>query len=370
MGWTRASFSDSQPASFTTLEKQALLITTLLLLPLIAYSIYATRNGIAGERIGGIYIMTDSTGYVNEAQHFVMPLLAGLALATRFHWLNLFPVALYVGYRAWFGWSRWTILLFLLMMTLAYCWYHRKKWVPVWSVVAAVPILIVFNLLGQNRDTVKQFFSGQRIVTVETNPGMSREEKLKKHLDTQDFANFDYLAYVVSVIPERTQEYTYGLEYLQLFTEPIPRILWKGKPVGAPVRTINIGAYGNFTGLTVSLCGIGWMDGGWIGLFITMWIVGGALGAAHRWFWNHTENRLGAMFYLTALAMVPQWYRDGGISIFKFLLFTLFPIVLWIATHWWLGQRLVPSFSVTFPRGTSLRAIEPETANESKLLKA
>jgi hypothetical protein len=85
---------------------------------------------------------------------------------------------------------------------------------------------------------------------------MSASDKLKRRFDTQDYANFDFLSYVVWLVPEKSGAYSYGLQYLQLLTEPIPRILWGGKPVGPPVKTgVDLYAYANFNGLTVSMAG-------------------------------------------------------------------------------------------------------------------
>jgi hypothetical protein len=241
---------------------------------------------------------------------------------------------------------------------MSYCWYYRRKWIPLWSVGVAIPILVIFNLLGHNRDILKSFLLGQEIQVVENDPGMTAGAKLKRQLDTQDYANFDYLCYVVSVVPERSGTYTFGRQYLQLFTEPIPRILWKGKPVGAPVNTgINLAAYGNFVGLTVSLAGDGWLSGGWIGLIITLSTVGSLLGWAHRRFWNNIEDPMRCLLYLVGVAMVPQWYRDGGISIAKFLLFNLAPILVWMGVTWMLGQRLIPGYTVLLPPGARLRLL-------------
>src|SRR5262249_25575385 len=145
------------------------------------------------------------------------------------------------------------------------------------------------------------------------------EQKLRRRLNTLDFGNFDFLTYIVVVVPERTGEYTYGLQYLQLFTEPIPRMLWKSKPVGSPVRLINLNAYGNFIGLTYSLPGDGWMNGGWVGLLVTMALAGAVLGWAHAQFWRYVGHWIIPILYLVGLAMLPQWYRDGSISIAKFL---------------------------------------------------
>ena len=359
-GRSRLVFADQTPPTFSLLEKRALLVTTLMLLPAMAYSIYATRNGVAGERINGIYIMTNSTGYINEAQDFIMPLLCVWMVVTRFHWLGLVPSILYVGYRTWYGWSRWTILLFFLLVVVMYCWYHRRKWIPFWSVFMAIPILLLFNLIGHNRDMFKSLLTGEDTHVAEFDVGMTADEKLKAQFDTQDFANFDFLTYVVWAVPAKTGTYTFGVQYVQLFTEPIPRILWRGKPVGSPVKTIDVGAYGNFTGLTFSLAGDGWISGGWLGLIITLSAVGTAVGLAHRRFWRNGENTMGCILYLVALAMVPQWYRDGGISIAKFLLFNVTPILMWMGMKWLIGRRLIPGYSVLLPAGAQVRILQPD----------
>jgi len=359
-GRSQLVFASPTPPEFTALERRSLLIATLLLLPAMAYSVYATRNGVAGERINGIYIMTNSTGYVNEAQDFIMPLLCTWMVVNRFHWLYLLPSVIYLGYRTWYGWSRWTILLFFLLLVLSYCWYHRRKWIPLWSIVAVIPILLLFNLIGHNRDMLKSLLVGEETHVAEFEAGMSANDKVKSQFDTQDFANFDFLTYIVWVVPEKTETYSFGLQYLQLFTEPIPRILWKGKPVGAPVQTINIAGYCNFTGLTFSLAGDGWISGGWLGLIITLSTVGWLLGRAHRSFWRNITNSKGCLLYLVGVAMVPQWYRDGGISIAKFLLFNITPILIWMGINWLLGQRFLPGYSVLLPPGSRVRIVQGE----------
>jgi O-antigen polysaccharide polymerase Wzy len=359
LGRSRMSFGTQHAPEFATLERRALWITTWLLIPLIAYSIFATRKGVEGARVNGLYLMTNSTGYVNEAQNFIMALLCLWMVATRFHWFNLIPSILYLGYRAWFGWSRWTILLFLLMVTMTYCWYYRRKWMPLWSLGVAVPILLLFNLLGHNREFLKSYLLGQEVRSVDYEPGMTTGEKLKRRFDTQDFANFDYLAYIVWVVPERSGTYTYGVQYLQLFTDPIPRILWKGKPVGAPVKTgVDLGLYGNFLGLTDSLAGDGWINGGWIGLIITLLLAGALAGWAHRYFWSNIQNSAPCLFYLVGVAMLPQWYRDGSIiSVAKFLFFTTTPVLIWMAVKWCMGPKWIPGYTVLLPPGARLRLV-------------
>jgi hypothetical protein len=309
--------------------------------------------------------MTNSTGYINDAQFMLAPLLCIWLLLTRFHWLNLFPVVLYIGYRSWCGWSRFTIITFCLIIVLAYCWQHRKQWVPVSAIVLAIPILMLFNTLGNNREYLQNLFIGHATPAMNLEAGMSEMDKFRARFDTQDFGNFDYLTYVLAVVPGRTGTYAYGKQYLQLFTEPIPRIFWPGKPIGAPMRTFNINAYGNFVGLTFSLPGDGWCSGGWMGLVITMGIAGSILGFFHRWFWRNVSNPMVAVFYSAATAMLIQWFRDGGISIAKFMLWAWLPLLIWIGLTWLLGERLMPGNTILLRTGDRLRLVEPERETQT-----
>ncbi|HWY32743.1 MAG TPA: hypothetical protein VNX46_18405, partial [Candidatus Acidoferrum sp.] len=273
-GRTQLEFGTKEPPSFTSAQRRGLMLATLLLLPLMAYSIYSTRNGVNRVMVGGISIETNSTGYINEAQDFVMPLMVIWMVITRFHWLNLFPSVIYVGYRSWVGWSRWTVLLYFLIVIMCYCWYHRRRWMPFWFILVAIPVLVLFNQIGKNRDMIKALLAGEDTRAVNYAAGMTTADKLRAQLDTQDFANFDFLTYVIWVVPAKTETYSFWAPYAQLFTEPVPRILWKGKPVGSPVRSINVFNYANFVGLTVSLAGDGWIGGGWIGVIIELSVVG------------------------------------------------------------------------------------------------
>jgi hypothetical protein len=358
MSRRKPSFTGQAVPELSPRQWRGLVMMTLLLLPMVGYSIFTTRNGIAGERVGAVYINTNSVGYLNDAQFAIMPLLCIWLVATRFHWLNVLPVALYLGYRIWFGWARFTIVLFVVMVVAIYCWQRRKCWMPLWAVAAAVPLFLLFNLIGHNRDVLKQLLSGEEVRTVEYYPGMTKEQKIKTKYDNQDAANFDSLAFIIAVVPERTGTYSYGAQYLQLFTEPIPRILWKGKPRGAPVGFFDLNDYGNFLGLTPSLVGDGWMSGGLVGVIATLALVGGFLGWAHRWFWNHEQDSLRALFYLTALPMLAQWYRDGGISVAKFMLWSWLPLVMWAGLNWLMGKRQVPAYSMLLPRGARIRFVQ------------
>jgi hypothetical protein len=88
-----------------------------------------------------------------------------------------------------------------------------------------------------------------------------------------------------------------------------------------------------------------------------MGIVGALQGLAHRAFWKHVRNPVVALFYLTALPMVAQWYRDGGISIAKFMLWNWLPLGMWVAFTWLLGRRLVPAYTFLLPGKCQYRLV-------------
>ena len=364
IGRTNCSFPAGPPPSFSPQQNGALILMTVILLPLIAYSIHAAGGDTGGEmQANGVYILTKTTGYVTDAQFMMAPLLCLWLLRTRFHWLNLGPILLYIAYRSWCGWARWTIILFFITLVLQFCWYRRQRWLPVWMLAAAVPFLLLFNILGHNRDVLRSYLSEGTLEGEQFNPtlGMSAAEKQRKNLDTQDFANFDYLVAVVSTVPKRTDMYTYGCQYLQLFTEPIPRILWPGKPVGAPVSFFSLNQYLNFTGLTVSLVGDGWMNGGWVGVAVTMAIAGAILGLAHRSFWAKFNLPIPAMLYISFLGISPNWFRDGGISVFKFLMFIWLPVLILPVATWFLNGRMMPGNTIILRPGDQLRLIQSDS---------
>jgi hypothetical protein len=360
-GWCEVGNYTSKPQGFIQLEKRALVLTTVLLAPIIVYSIHVGFSGaVTGEMVGGTYIMTGSSGYINDAQVMAGSLICAWLMVTRFRWPVVLLAAVYVLYRCYEGWARWTFLLFFLATALVYTWQHQRRWMPLWSILLILPMFILFDNVGKNRQWLYDALNGNAPMPTPTET-LTEADRLKQKYDTVDFANYDYLTFVVAMVPERTGRYSWGVQHLQLFTEPIPRALWKGKPVGAPVPYFNLNNYGNFLGLTVTMAGDGWMSGGWIGVIITAGILGLLLGLAHRWFWRtaRRDNILG-LIYIFGLAMLLQQYRDGGIvSIAKFLLWSWLPLVVWLGCNWLLSPRLFPAESVLLPRGARLHLVQP-----------
>jgi oligosaccharide repeat unit polymerase len=359
-GWCRTEFKSPAPKPYTAKQKTALLVVTLILAPLIAYSIRSfMTGGLQVEERNNIYVMVGDSGYTVESQFMAGPLICAWLAVKGFRWPALLPVIPYVAYRAYCGTARTTIVLLFLEMVLVYAWYKRLKWVPGWALLCVVPVFLLFKTMGDNRDFLGQMLRGEEYRRPTSL--LSGIEKWKAKYDSPDFSNFDSLAFIMATVPDRTGTYTYGVQYLQLFTEPIPRKLWKGKPTGAPVRSFNLNNYGHFFGLTASCVGDGWVSGGWVGIVVLMTLVGALLGRAHRWFWKHSDSNMVPLFYLVALAMSPQWFRDGGISIAKFLFWNLSPLLFWSVMTWVLGRRLLPAYSIVLPGNSRVRLLGSES---------
>lgn len=335
-GNIRPEIGDVPKLNIGTTEVIAYVATMLSLAPLAIYSAYIKRGGASFDATGDVQMerdpvtgqayYTNTTGYISEAHAIGLPLTLGLIYVCRFNPLSFIPFGAFVVYRAYLGWGRWAIIMGVVSLVLLWLYHTRHKWFAWWHVAAGIPILALFHLLGMNRGYVRSLIEGGS-ATVITDPNTSIIDTLAN----QDTANFDFLSFILWVVPEHSGTYTYFTQYLQLFTEPIPRIFWHAKPVGAPIKLVELNNFGNFSNLTTSLAGDGWMSGGWLGMLLTMVVVGLVLGWTHRWFWKKgCRSPFGVLFYCVFLPLTLQWYRDGGITIFKFGFFALLPILVWI----------------------------------------
>lgn len=321
--------------NFNSKERRAYNWTLLLLGPLTLFSmLFATQDVVIND-VGdiqmtqdlatGITIYVNTTGYVVDAQTMFGSLAVLTMWRFRFAAWTWLPIVFFVLYRGFLGGGRWPMITTMLTILLIYLYRNRKRWFRVHYLAVLLPLFVFFQNIGLDRNYFRDLIEGgQRIVYQ-----IPEERDWLQQQDNPDFANFEFLAFILSVVPERSGTYTYFTQYLQIFTEPIPRILWSEKPIGAPVQLINLNNYGNFVGLTNSLAGDGWLSFGWLGVVITMALVGLFLGWLHRRFWAHISNVRIVVTYCTFAPLTVLWFRDGSITIAKMALFTLLPIFIW-----------------------------------------
>lgn len=333
------SFHFSHQRAVDKYDLRALLLVGVLVVPLALYSIWVTRTGAGlSERssvsmvvVEGVIVNTSGLGYLTDAQNAILGLIALCFAFRRFRPFAFAMLAIYLARKFLTGGGRWGIVLPLVGYGLWFMYQRGKRWPPISYVAMLVPLFVIFMTLGEDRYALTKILEGRKYELT-----TKSDRTLKERLDNPDFANFDYLAYVVNVVPAQSRTYTYGTQYLQLLTEPIPRRLWPGKPAGPPIKLVDLNDYGNFFGLTLSFPGDLWLSFGWFGVVLGSLLVGNGLARVYAAFRSGELDLYQRVAYVMAVPLLVQFYRDGGlVSFTKFLLFVVGPIFLvrWVSAQ-------------------------------------
>jgi len=303
-----------------------------------AMSTGAAFSNMVRDGVTGTAFNDGTSGYLVEAQLMLASCAAIIAWLFRFRIYALLPLVLFVLYRAGTG-SRGAFITALFSVLLFYLYDRGKRWPPA-LILAAVPLaLLAFTAVGDDRGA-----SIRRTVSSDGSSELFSPNRDGERLfEGMDFANLEYLEFMIYVVPQRSGTYGYFNGVLQVFTEPVPREIWKDKPIGPPFERINIFDYGNPRGITRSLPGEGWFALGWLGTAIWCGAWGWALGAIYRRFVNGSQSTLQVAAYMVFIPILIVAFRDGQlVTVFRQGLFFMMPIALWWALARLLG---IPSAS-------------------------
>lgn len=281
----------------------------------------------------GVIIHTKGNGYLAEAQLMLASCFAIVAWLFRFRLIAIMPLLFFVVFRAGTG-GRGPFVTAMVTVGLLYLYEHRRKVITLRVGLLLIGAVVLFNSIGTDRGDALR-----RWIVNDTSADVYEQADLKmRPLEGMDFGNLEYFEYLVYAIPQRTQTYGYFLDTLQIFTEPVPRALWKDKPVGAPFNRIFLFDYGRPSGITRSLPGQGWFSLGWAGVIIWCGLWGYALGALYRRFVQGPQNTLHTAAYMIFLPILLIAYRDGLLTtVARQGLFFLGPVVLWYVMARYLG---------------------------------
>ena len=283
----------------------------------------------------GTAINTTMNGYVVEAQLMLTTCCVLLGWLFRFRLIALLPLLAFIVFRAGTG-GRGPFVTAAASLVLIYLYEHRRRFPGVKMIALAGAVLALFVLVGSDRGaTIRSYLAGTEKVEIQT------EELGLRALEGMDFANMEYFEFLVYAVPQRTGTYEYFASNLIIFTEPIPRVLWPGKPIGSPVQFFKLFDYGFPIGMTRSLPGEGWTQLGWVGVVLWCGLWGGALGALYRRFATGTQSSFAVLFYFSFISVFIIAFRDGMLStILRQGMFFVAPVLLWWVISSYLGIPL------------------------------
>ena len=303
----------------------AFLLAIGLIAPIAVASIVTVfTSGYGGMRMDvqtGTMINTSSTGWLLEAQLMLVPLSVLLAWTFRFRWWSLLPLLVFVTARAGTG-GRGPFIVACVAAGLLWLFDSKRRWPALWMFALVVPLAAGFYVLGQERTAVRTFLDDGKVIEWREETGF---------MESMDFANMEFFEFLVETVPRKTGTYGYFVDNLQVLTEPVPRVLWKNKPIGPPIRMFNLFDYGNPIGMTASLPGYGWMQLGYFGVALWCALWGYCLGAIYSWFIRSRQRNFQVALYFAFLPIFVIAFRDGVlITIAKTGVFYLFPVFVWM----------------------------------------
>lgn len=311
---------------------RALWLTFALCLPLAGASLLRGGNTMITDISTGIAINTSGSGYLTDAMLMLGPLAVLFAWAGRFRLWAFAPLALFVLVKAGTG-GRWPFVMAAMSAGLFWMYERRLRWFTPRILFGAALLLALFSAIGTDRGAaVRSLFGGETLTQTRADYFALRP------LESMDYANMEFFEYIVGVIPARTGTYDYFLNNLQVLTEPIPRLLWPGKPIGAPIQRFQLGNYGSPIGMTASVPGAGWLQAGWIGVVLWSAFFAWLYGTGYRLFVQSDQSRFKTAAFIILTPVALQTFRDGVLlTVLKTSFFPLLPVLVW-----WGMSRIVP----------------------------
>lgn len=320
--------------------KLPFVITFLILQPMFLYGVWlgwvfrATDKSLTHMDLrNGTEVMIGANGYAYGAMNLSVFIIPVLLWVFRFRWQAVVLAGGYLLIMQGMG-TRGPSIVAIFCAALFYMYDHRQRWID-WRIIAmAVPLFLLFDTVGADR--------GKAVRELFTNDTATEWEYGKdfRPLEGADFANMEFMEFLIYTVPRKTGTYEYFVDNLQIFTEPVPRALWKDKPAGQPIRLFNLFDYGSPVGMTRSLPGEGWTQLGIAGVIIWCGLWGWVLG----YFYNRTirspQGVVSICSYFMMLSLMIVCYRDGMlVSVLRFGLFAIAPLVLWIFVARLMGRQ-------------------------------
>lgn len=262
-------------------------------------------EGLTRDSASGITFNTVNNGYITDLQMLAVPLCSLFIWQSRFKFYSFIPLAGFVLFRAGSG-GRYPAVMALVSTGLFYLYQNRQRLPKPRVIIAAAVLIIGFSAVGSDRGAAIR-----QAVGIDQKDEFVSTATTENPLVGMDFGNMEFFEFLVYVIPQRSGTYDYFLDNLQVFTEPIPRLWWTGKPKGEPLRRIVLFDYGWPIGMTRSLPGEGWYALGWLGVIIWCGLWGWFLGRVYNKYVNGPQTTFRTACYMVFLPTLIVVFRDG-----------------------------------------------------------
>ncbi len=290
-------------------------------------------EGLVRDGSTGVAYNTTNNGYITDLQMLAVPLCSLFIWQARFRLYSFLPLAGFVIFRAGSG-GRYPAVMALVSTSLFYLYQQRRRLPKTGMIIAVMCLVIGFSAVGSDRGAAIR----QAVGLEEKDAFTASASESENPLLGMDFANMEFFEFLVYVIPQRSGTYDYFLDNLQVFTEPIPRLWWTGKPRGEPLRRITLFDHGFPIGMTRSLPGEGWYAFGWLGVILWCGLWGAFLGRVYNNYVTGPQTTFRTACYMVFLPTLIMVFRDGTLLMAVRATGVYFtPIALWYVLARYLG---------------------------------
>jgi hypothetical protein len=321
------------PTSFIVTRPKRFAFVALLLLILGLYSVYRAYGSGGLESVNSFETAIDAdggqqlqgiSGYTLALAE-ALPILCIILLLSRVPKTIAYSVTgLFVVLRVYIGAQRLSFVVVMAVALFGALIAQRRRFPTIGVIVALLVGATLFDFVGHDRYVLRRVFAGEagigELFERYTDDRSSKDSK------AMDIVEYESATAAIFIIRDYSG-YSYGSQYLRMFIWPIPRQIWKDKPVFT--STVNINAYRyNFRSLTYSLYGDLFMALGYPAVFLGMFVLGWAMMGTYQMA-RTTVRPFGYAFFWIFLIYLQTILRDGGATFIYFWGFSsIFAVVL------------------------------------------
>lgn len=273
-------------------------------------------------------IFTNTTGYFVLAHDFIRTACVLIYAWTGNLWLTLGLAGPWVVGKLYSGWAR-SSLLFLLVAIMLTAIFNKSKYGEYIKKHLALTLILVlaflsfFPVMRQNRTIfLEEGFSARKTAHAIVNT-YDRKDKVGLF---DDLAGFQDTLYFLELAPQQIP-FQYGIPYFyNYFIEPIPRILWPGKPLLTDLtHWWDPHRYGAINGAI----GDAYLQFGWNGILLIFFITGSLFAFVQFLFDRLYTSPSITTGYVLFFAWICQIGRDSFLALFPtYMLFTGIPVII------------------------------------------